>query len=268
MVLGGLRAAEVRSVRLADIDMGRRQLRVVGKGGRERVVPVDGAFFAELVAYLRSERPLGCRTPECFVVLRGPTRGAPMTEAGMRKIFRTHRERSGATRVRPHRLRHTYGEPLRPWKGVDEAELVVDLASKVPIGIAMDRVRPPRNQQIARPAPLLRVDGSPRRGDLLRQTIGRNRNLRQNHLAERVPQECVARSGHHSAYLSSEQLSRRRPGTAPIELSRPLARQNTQRHRPGVTCAEDADQSNVTTSVAGHRRLRLRQRTRLVPDLG
>jgi len=112
MVLGGLRAAEVRSVRLADIDMGRRQLRVVGKGGRERVVPVDGAFFADLVAYLRSERPPGCRTPECFVVLRGPTRGAPMTEAGMRKIFRTHRERSGATRVRPHRLRHTYGTEL------------------------------------------------------------------------------------------------------------------------------------------------------------
>lgn len=112
MVLGGLRAAEVRSLRLADLDMGRRQLRVTGKGGRERVVPVDGAFFSELVAYLRAERPPGCRTPECFVVLRGPTRGAPMTEAGMRKIFRTHRARSGATRVRPHRLRHTYGTEL------------------------------------------------------------------------------------------------------------------------------------------------------------
>ena len=30
----------------------------------------------------------------------------------MRKIFRTHRERSGATRVRPHRLRHSYGTEL------------------------------------------------------------------------------------------------------------------------------------------------------------
>jgi integrase/recombinase XerC len=35
-----------------------------------------------------------------------------MTEAGLRRIFRTHRERSGATRVRPHRLRHTYGTAL------------------------------------------------------------------------------------------------------------------------------------------------------------
>ena len=41
MVLGGLRAAEVRSLRLADVDMGMRRLRVMGKGRRERVVPVD-----------------------------------------------------------------------------------------------------------------------------------------------------------------------------------------------------------------------------------
>lgn len=48
-------------------------------------------------------------------VLRGATRphaGIPLTEAGMRRIFRTHRARSGATRVRPHRLRHTYGTEL------------------------------------------------------------------------------------------------------------------------------------------------------------
>ena len=75
MVLGGLRAAEVRALRLADVDMGLRRVRVMGKGGRERVVPVDRAFFAELAAYLREERPAGLRTPECFVVLRGPTAG-------------------------------------------------------------------------------------------------------------------------------------------------------------------------------------------------
>jgi len=112
MVLGGLRAAEVRSLRLADVDLGLRRVRVVGKGGKERVVPIDDAFFAECAAYLRTERPQGCRTPECFVVGRGPTRGRALSEAGLRKVFRTHRARSGATRVRPHRLRHTYGTEL------------------------------------------------------------------------------------------------------------------------------------------------------------
>jgi site-specific recombinase XerD len=112
MLLGGLRAGEVRSLRLADVDMGLRRVRVVGKGGRERLVPLDRAFFAELAGYLRAERPAGCQTPECFVVLRGPTTGQAMTEAGLRRIFRTHRARSGATRVRPHRLRHTFGTEL------------------------------------------------------------------------------------------------------------------------------------------------------------
>lgn len=112
MLLGGLRAAEVRSLRLAEVDMGLRRVRVMGKGRRERVVPIDRAFFAELAAYLRSERPPGCATPQCFVVLRGPTTGQAMTEAGLRRIFRTHRARSGATRVRPHRLRHTFGTQL------------------------------------------------------------------------------------------------------------------------------------------------------------
>jgi integrase/recombinase XerC len=112
MLLGGLRAAEVRSLRLADADMGLRRVRVMGKGGKERVVPVDSAFFAELAAYLREERPAGCRAAECFVVLRGPTAGQPLSEAGLRRVFRTHRLGSGAVRVRPHRLRHTYGTEL------------------------------------------------------------------------------------------------------------------------------------------------------------
>jgi site-specific recombinase XerD len=112
MLLGGLRAAEVRSLRLADVDVGLRQVKVMGKGSKQRVVPVDRAFFSELTAYLRTERPRGLSTTECFVVLRGPTAGQAMTEAGLRRIFRTHRARSGATRVRPHRLRHTFGTEL------------------------------------------------------------------------------------------------------------------------------------------------------------
>ena len=112
MLLGGLRSAEVRGLLLTDVDQGRRRLRVIGKGGRERVVPVDAAFFAELGAYLRHERPSGLETPQCFVVMRGPTAGAPVSEAGLRALFRRHRSSSGATRVRPHRLRHTYGTEL------------------------------------------------------------------------------------------------------------------------------------------------------------
>ncbi len=112
MLLGGLGAGEVRSLRLADVDMGMRQVTVVGKANKGRVVPIDRLFFAEVRAYLDQERPCGLETPECFVVLRGPTKGQAMTEAGLRRIFWTHRARTGALGVRPHRLRHTFGTDL------------------------------------------------------------------------------------------------------------------------------------------------------------
>jgi len=112
MLLGGLRASEVRTLRLADVDIGMRQVKVTGKGSKQRIVPIDRAFFGELRAYLDGERPKGLSTAECFVVLRGPTTGQAMTEAGLRKIFRVHRARTGAVRVRPHRLRHTFGTDL------------------------------------------------------------------------------------------------------------------------------------------------------------
>lgn len=51
MLLGGLRAGEARSLRLADVGVGLRQVRVLGKGGRERVVPVHRRFFVEVTNY-------------------------------------------------------------------------------------------------------------------------------------------------------------------------------------------------------------------------
>jgi integrase/recombinase XerC len=72
MLLGGLRAGEVRRLRLADVDQARRTVKVVGKGDRERTVPVDQPFFTELAVYLRLERP-GAGHTRVFVVLRGPT---------------------------------------------------------------------------------------------------------------------------------------------------------------------------------------------------
>ena len=52
MLLGGLRASEVRSLRLADVNMGMRHVTVTGKGSKQRLVPIDRAFFTEVRAYL------------------------------------------------------------------------------------------------------------------------------------------------------------------------------------------------------------------------
>ncbi|MHB8345516.1 MAG: tyrosine-type recombinase/integrase [Ferrimicrobium sp.] len=71
MLYGGLRSAEVRSLLLSDVDMGLGRVRVLGKGGRERVVPIDRVFFRELARYLPLRATAGMRHAS---MLRGSER--------------------------------------------------------------------------------------------------------------------------------------------------------------------------------------------------
>lgn len=76
MVLGGLLRVEALGLALGDLQPGDRRVRVTqAKGGRERIVPVDDAFFSALHDYLDSERPGGAPTDRVFVVLKRPTGG-------------------------------------------------------------------------------------------------------------------------------------------------------------------------------------------------
>jgi integrase/recombinase XerD len=42
------------------------------------------------------------------VVAKGPNRGQPLTPAGLRTVFRYHRQRTGVLAGHPHALRHTF----------------------------------------------------------------------------------------------------------------------------------------------------------------
>jgi site-specific recombinase XerD len=68
-------------------------------------------------AYLLAERPETAATA-LFVVAKGPHRGRPLTRAGLRTVFRYHRERSGVPAGHPHALRHSFGTALAE-AGVD-----------------------------------------------------------------------------------------------------------------------------------------------------
>jgi site-specific recombinase XerD len=117
MLLSGLRSAEVLGLAVRDVDIGRGWLRVVGKGDKERRVPVDAEVAGAIQAYLLAERP---RTQQArlFVVAKGPNRGQPLTPAGLRTIFRYHRRRAGVPAAHPHALRHSFGTALAE-AGVD-----------------------------------------------------------------------------------------------------------------------------------------------------
>ena len=111
MLYSGLRSAEVLSLCVEDVDVACGWVRVCGKGGRERRVPVDREVAGLIQTYLLVERP---ETEEraLFVVGKGPHRGRPLSPAGLRAVFRYHRARSGAPRAHPHALRHTFGTAL------------------------------------------------------------------------------------------------------------------------------------------------------------
>jgi site-specific recombinase XerD len=114
MVLGGLRRCEVLGLRLSDIKAGERRLFIAeGKGGRQRIVPVSGRFFASVGRYLDQERPRTSATDRVFVVLKEPRRGQPLSAAGVGQIMEGAKDRAGLAQATCHQLRHTCFTRLR-----------------------------------------------------------------------------------------------------------------------------------------------------------
>jgi integrase/recombinase XerD len=114
MLLGGLRRCEVLGLRLQDLNLGERRVFVAeGKGGRQRIVPISARFFAALGDYLDVERPRTSATDRVFVVLKGATRGRPLSPAGLDEILDGARSRAGLSSATCHQLRHTCFTRLR-----------------------------------------------------------------------------------------------------------------------------------------------------------
>jgi integrase len=107
MLYCGLRSAEVLDLDVADADVGGRWLKVLGKGQRERRVPLDADLASVIQVYLLAERPESTSS-RLFLVAKGPNRGQPLTAAGLRTIFRYHRGLTGIVGGHPHALRHTF----------------------------------------------------------------------------------------------------------------------------------------------------------------
>jgi len=111
MLLDGLRSCEVLALQLEDVQPADGQMRVLGKGSKQRVVPLPPEILEVLGNYLRLERPL-TNSPALFISLKGRQRGQPVTPAGLRSLFRHHRVLSRVRHANPHRLRHTFGSDM------------------------------------------------------------------------------------------------------------------------------------------------------------
>ena len=110
----GLRVAELCALDVRDVDLHRGDVRVLGKGEAERVVPLPAVAREALDVYLATRRGPGVLGEPLFPSLRAH-RGQP-SRLGTRDVRRILRARGSAAglpdRVHPHRLRHSYATHL------------------------------------------------------------------------------------------------------------------------------------------------------------
>jgi integrase/recombinase XerD len=111
MLLDGLRSCEVLQLQLEDLSLSEAHLRVLGKGRKQRILPLPADTLQVLQNYLYLERPL-TNSSALFVSLKGRQRGRSMTAAGLRSLFRHHRLVSMVPQANPHRFRHTFGSDM------------------------------------------------------------------------------------------------------------------------------------------------------------
>ena len=109
----GLRVSELVTLPLAGLNLRQGVLRVTGKGGKERLVPIGETCMDWLSRYLREARPAlakGRETPALFL----SNRAAGMTRQMAWTLVKKHALAAGiaAKRISPHVLRHSFATHL------------------------------------------------------------------------------------------------------------------------------------------------------------
>jgi len=101
----GLRAGEVHSLNLEDIDWRAGELVVRGKGNRVERLPLPADVGQAVAAYLRRGRPVTAQGRTVFVRVHAPHH--PLSSGGVTQAVVAAASRAGLGQVSAHRLRHT-----------------------------------------------------------------------------------------------------------------------------------------------------------------
>ena len=108
----GLRVSELIKVGMAAINLEACFVRVIGKGSKERIVPIGLVAKKKIDAYLTSGRPIllkGRPSPYLFVT----SSAVSMTRQGFWKLLRQYALKTGIShRITPHTLRHSFATHL------------------------------------------------------------------------------------------------------------------------------------------------------------
>lgn len=106
----GLRLSELSGLRWSMLDLQQGMLRVLGKGNKERVVPVGGKAEAALRQWLPLSKTMNRQAEDWVFVSK---RGARLKPRSIQARIKFHAQRQGLwSRVHPHLLRHSFASHL------------------------------------------------------------------------------------------------------------------------------------------------------------
>lgn len=106
----GLRVSELVSLKLEDIHFDAGFLRVIGKGSKERIVPVSEGTLKKIKNYINNERRAiikGKESPYLFLT----SRGLPMTRQRFWQTVKSAGKKIGL-KISPHTMRHSFATHL------------------------------------------------------------------------------------------------------------------------------------------------------------
>lgn len=111
MYATGLRVTEAVKLQLGDIDLDKGLIRTVGKGNKQRIVPLGGEAVYWIERYLQEARPLLLKEKMCDELFVSQKRvGITRQLAWM--IVKEYAEIAGITALSPHGLRHAFATHL------------------------------------------------------------------------------------------------------------------------------------------------------------
>jgi len=102
----GLRLSEITNLKHEDVHLDQRYVKVMGKGSKERIVPVGASCQKALLHYYHHFRmePVHASVDSFFLTIDG----YPMTTEAITSMMDRLAKKTGLRRLHPHLLRHTY----------------------------------------------------------------------------------------------------------------------------------------------------------------